>query len=52
MVLLLILMVLNGLMVLTFPIKGNPLLTNGPKSLPTNSPDFLFYATEFLIILY
>ena len=23
----------------TFPIKGNPIFINGPKSLPKNSPD-------------
>ena len=27
----------NGLT--TFPIKGNPVLSNGPKSLPKNPPD-------------
>ena len=28
----------NGLS--TFPIKGNPIFSNGPKSLPKNPPDF------------
>ena len=36
----------------TFFIKGNPVFSNGSKSLPKNPPDPLFYATEFLIILY
>ena len=27
----------NGL--ITFPAKGNPVLSNGPKSLPKNPPD-------------
>ena len=40
----------NGLS--TFPIKGNPVFSNGPKSLSRNTPIVLFYATEFLIILY
>ena len=28
----------NGLS--TFPIKGNPVFSNGPKSLPQNPPDY------------
>ena len=44
-------LIANGLS--TFPIKGSPVFSNVPKSLPKNPPDcFLFYAIEFLIILY
>ena len=44
-------LIANGLS--TFPIKGSPVLSNVPKSLPKNPPDcFPFYAIEFLIILY
>ena len=25
----------------TFPVKGNPVFSNGPKSLPKNPPDCL-----------
>ena len=32
----------NGLC--TFPIKGNPVFSNGTKSLPRNSPDCSFFA--------
>ena len=40
----------NGLN--TFPIKGKPVFSNGPKSLPKNFPDCPIYATELLIIIY
>ena len=30
-----------------FPIKGNPVFSNGPKSLSKNHPDFLIYGSEF-----
>ena len=40
----------NGLS--AFPIKGNLVFSNGPKSLPKNPPFVLFYVTEFLIISY
>ena len=42
----------NGLS--TFPIKSNPVFSNGPESLPKNPPDccFLWISIEFLIILY
>ena len=36
----------------TFPIKGNPVFSNGPKSLPKNLLIVLYYLIEFLIILY
>ena len=36
----------------TFFIKGNPVFSNGHRSLPKNPPDCLIFATEFLIILY
>ena len=36
---------------ITFPIKGNTDLNDGPKSLRIHII-ILFYATEFLIILY
>ena len=39
----------NGLS--SFPIKGNPVFSNGPKSIP-NYLIILFYGIEFLIILY
>ena len=35
-----------------FPIKGNSVFSNGPKSLPGNLLNVLFYAFEFSIILY
>ena len=40
----------NGLH--TFPIKGNPVFSNGPKSLPKNYLIVLFYSTVLLKILY
>ena len=40
----------NGLS--TFPIKGNPVFSNGPKSLPKLLLIVLFYVIEFLITLY
>ena len=40
----------NGLS--TFPIKGDTFFSNGTKSLPKIVLIVLFYATEFLIILY
>ena len=41
----------NGLV--TFPIKGNPGFSNGPKSLPKNSPDCTILCIFFLLkILY
>ena len=44
-------LLVNGLS--TFPIKGNPVFSNGPKSLPRNPPDCpILYAIEFLIILH
>ena len=36
----------------TFFIKGNPVLSNGPKILRKIPPIVLLYVTEFLIILY
>ena len=36
----------------TFLIKGNPVFSNVPKSLPKILPDVLFYAIEFLMVLY
>ena len=37
----------------TFLIKDNPVFSNGPKSLPRNSPDCpILYVIEFLINLY
>ena len=40
----------NGLS--AFPLKGNPLFSNGPKSLPKILLIVLFYVIEFLINLY
>ena len=40
-------LLVNGLN--TFPIKGNPVVSNGPKGLPKTPPDCHI---EFLIILY
>ena len=40
----------NGLS--TFPIKGNLVFSNGPKSRPKSPPFVLFYVIEFLIIFY
>ena len=41
----------NGLSI--FSIKGNPVFSNGPKSLPKNPPDCpIFYVIKFLTILY
>ena len=39
----------NGLS--TFPVKGNPVVSNGPKSIPENVLA-LFYAIAFLIVWY
>ena len=36
----------------TFPIKGNPVFSNGSKSVPKNPPDCPTYAIEFLMIFY
>ena len=35
----------------TFPIKGNPVFSNGPKSLPKN-PDWNYFMRDYLQQLY
>ena len=37
--------------VAAFPTKGNPVFSNGSKSLPKEPSDLLFYVNQFLIIL-
>ena len=54
----LMLLILSGIKTLkinvlnTFFIKGNPVSSNGPKGLPKKPLIVLFYAIEFLIVLY
>ena len=40
----------NGLS--TFFIKGTPIVSNGPRSIPRRPPDCTIYAAELCIILY